>query len=315
MAITAHLYRVVIKAPVERVWQALVTAEDTTRYFHRVHYAEPLVAGAPYRQVLPDGSTAVEGVVEATDPPHRLVVTWGIRYDDELAAEAPGRVEWTLRPAAPDGSSTLVTLRHSDLASSPLTWEHVRLGWHGVLDGLKTWLETGTELGPLDLDEPGTDAATAADVSATWHRAQAVEANNSTWELLDRPDRSAAEDDDLLYRAYAAAYHWARAAGSGPANAARASWLISRAHVVLGHGDLALHHARRCEAHCRAADLADFDLADAHEATARALACLGHLDEARAARAAAAEVPIADPQDRSIVEADLAAGPWFGVTP
>lgn len=315
MAITAHLYRVVIKAPVERVWQALVAPEDTTRYFHRVRFAEPLVAGAPYRQLLPDGSTAVEGVVEEIDPPHRLVVTWGIRYDDELAAEAPGRVEWTLRPAAADGSATLVTLRHGDLAGSPLTWEHVRLVWHGVLDGLKTWLETGTELGPVDLDEPGLEPPTAGEVSASWHRSQAVDANNSTWELLDRPERTAAEDDDLLQRAYAAAYHWARAAGSGPANAARASWLISRAHVVLGHGDLALHHARRCMEQCRAADLADFDLAYAHEATARALAALGHLDEASTERTAAAQVPIADPQDRAIVESDLSGGPWFGLTP
>jgi hypothetical protein len=64
---------------------------------------------------------------------------------------------------------------------------------------------------------------------------------------------------------------------------------------------------------CTTAALADFDLAYAHEATARALACLGRRDEAIAARAAATAVPIADIEDRNIVEADLAAEPWFGL--
>lgn len=61
------------------------------------------------------------------------------------------------------------------------------------------------------------------------------------------------------------------------------------------------------------AGLADFDLAYAHEARARALACLGRLGEARAERAAAQAVPVAGDEDRSIVESDLAAGPWFGL--
>ncbi len=149
---------------------------------------------------------------------------------------------------------------------------------------------------------------------AEWHRAQGVEANNSTWELLDGRSHSPSEADDLLARAYASTYHWARAAGRQPANAARGSWLVSRAHAVLGHGELALHHADQCAATCAAAGLDDFDLAYAYEARARALACLGRLDEARIERKAARAVDIADAEDRSIVETDLAAEPWFGLS-
>ena len=90
-------------------------------------------------------------------------------------------------------------------------------------------------------------------------------------------------------------------------------WLVSRAHAVLGQGDAALHHADRSAAVVAAAGLADFDLAYAHEARARALACLGRLDEAEAELAAARAVPIADDEDRQIVDGDLAAGPWFGL--
>ena len=47
---------------------------------------------------------------------------------------------------------------------------------------------------------------------ATMHRRQAIDANNSVWELLDDETPDATE---LLSRAYAASYHWARAAGAG----------------------------------------------------------------------------------------------------
>ena len=87
----------------------------------------------------------------------------------------------------------------------------------------------------------------------------------------------------------------------------------SRAHAVLGQGDAALYHADRSAAVVATAGLADFDLAYAHEARARALACLGRLDEAEAELAAARAVPIADDEDRQIVDGDLAAGPWFGL--
>ena len=74
------------------------------------------------------------------------------------------------------------------------------------------------------------------------------------------------------------------------------------------------YHADRAAAIVAAAGLTDFDLAYAHEARARALACLDRLDEAEAELAAARAVPIADDEDRRLVDDDLAAGPWFGLT-
>ena len=151
------------------------------------------------------------------------------------------------------------------------------------------------------------DAATG---DATMHREQAIAANNAVWELLDAesPDVT-----DLLGRAYAASYHWARAADRTAANSARASWLLSRCHVVCGHGELALHHADECAAVVADAGLRDFDLGYAHEARARALAALGRDDEARIELAAARSVEVVDADDREIFEADLTSPPWFGL--
>jgi len=313
MTATAHLYEIFIRASRERVWQALVDPDDTVQYFHGTRFDSTFEPGEPFRNVIVDGERlAVDGVIETCSPPHRLVITWHVNYDDEMAAEPPGRVEWTLTPANEDGSVTRVTLRHGDLALSPKTWAHVELGWVAIIDSLKSLLETGTPLPAVDDQATDTDVTS---IEGNWHRAQAVTANNSVWELLDDREYTAAAADELLQRVYAAAYHWKRATGSTDVNMARASWLVSRAHAALGHGDVALHHAERC-AHFverAGAEAADFDHAYAHESRARALACLGRTDEAVAAYRAAEAVEVADEQDRSIFRGDLAAEPWFGL--
>lgn len=308
----AHVYEIFIRASRERVWNALIDPEYTTQYFHGTRFESSFEPGAPYvSRIVEQDRLAVDGTIEVFEPPSRLVYTWHPLYDAEMAAEPPSRVEWTLTPATEDGEVTRVTMRHGDLAMSPTTWESVRVGWVAIIDSMKTLLETGE---PLPSVATG-DRAAATEVEGKWHRMQGVAANNSTWELLDGRQLTDDESDDLLGRAYAATYHWRRAEGATAVNAARGSWLVSRCHAVLGQGELALHHARRSSAHVQeAGDLAaDFDHAYAHEATARALACLGRLDEARAELALAGAVAIADPEDRSILESDLKSEPWFGL--
>jgi uncharacterized protein YndB with AHSA1/START domain len=308
----AHVYEIFIRAPQQQVWDALIEPEYTTRYFHGTRFESSFEPGARFVNRIVDADrSAADGVIEVFEPPSRLVYTWHVLYDVEMADEPPGRVEWTLTPANEEGSVTRVTMRHGDLAMSPKTWENVRVGWVKIIDSMKTLLETGEPLPDVDAEI----RASAADVEAKWHRTQAMAANNSTWELLDGRAFTLDEADDLLGRAYAALYHWHRAEGATAVNFARASWLVSRSHAVLGQGELALHHARRSAEHVvEAGDLAaDFDRAYAHEATARALACLGRIDEARAELALAEAIEIADPEDRSIIEADIKSEPWFGM--
>ena len=147
------------------------------------------------------------------------------------------------------------------------------------------------------------------------HRSLAIEANNSTWEILGKSleDLSPDEAEEMTRRAYAAAYHWQRAEGATAANEARANWLLSRVWVVRGEGVQALHYASRCLAICEMSSLVDFDLAYAHEALARAHACLGNHQEAKRHKETAAAVPIADPEDKTVVEGDLVSEPWFGL--
>ena len=303
MAVTRHQYRVYVKAPVEQVWNAILDPEFTSRYFHGTAFDAPPVAGEPYRTTM-HGSPAVDGTIEVLEPPHRLVMTWHVLYDAALEQEPPSRVEWTLTPAA-DGL-TQIDLVHGDLARSPLTWAHVRTGWVWILDGLKTLLETGEVL-PAVADGQ-VDADAIDDPAGEWHRAQGIECNNSIWDLVGEP-ASPERDEELLRRAYASAYHWQRAARTAPVNDLRARYMLSKVHHLTGQAERALHYADSCMAMCIELDIIDFDLAYAHEARARALQALGRTDEAAVEWDAAKSTPVADPEDKEIVDLDLAEGP------
>ena len=209
MAAPRHVFRIHIRATPEEVWRAITDPEFTRQYFHHTDFESTLEPGSPMRYVMADGSDAVVGEIEEVDPPHRLVMTWRALYDAAMADEPPSRVEWLLD----DGGEgvTQVTTIHRDLALSPVTSASVGAGWIWILDSMKSLLETGA---PLPGAEP--ERAPVEDADGEWHRAMGVEANNSTWELLEREDLSPDEVDDLLGRAYASTYHWRRAARRGP---------------------------------------------------------------------------------------------------
>lgn len=139
-----HRYEVFIHAPRERVWEALIEPEFTQQYFHGVAFHSSFAPGARFVQRLVDGGAdAVDGVIEACEPPERLVYSWRVLYDPAMAEEPPSRVEFLLRDANAEGSVTRVTLIHGGLDQSPRTREQVELGWVGVLHNLKSLLETG----------------------------------------------------------------------------------------------------------------------------------------------------------------------------
>ena len=132
---------------------------------------------------------------------------------------------------------------------------------------------------------------------------------NRTWDLIEKEDRTPAEDEEMLVTAFAARYHWSRV--GTPVNFARGEWQIARVYGVLGRHQEAVRHSRRCLEITESASLRDFDLAFAYEGMARSLALAGNTDEARgfAARAATAGTQIAEEEDRQLFMGDLATLP------
>ncbi|MEZ5215856.1 MAG: SRPBCC domain-containing protein [Ilumatobacteraceae bacterium] len=303
-----HLQQTYVRATRERVWEALTDPEEVRRY-HFGRPDAPLVAGQPYA-LRQDGEIVVEGTVTSLEPPALMVVTFSARYDPEASTEDPTTVTWELESVGPE--LTLVRIVHEDFGGLSRTWALAELAWRRIADGLKTWLEQGTELGLPVRTQPG--AVTPVDLSAKEHRERGIELYNETWRYLGMEDRGE-EDGELMLRcAFASAYHWSQAEGRTLVNDVRSDWQLARVLTVLGRTTEALRYASRCLDGTRRAELQDFDLAYAHEAMARALACAGRDDEARAELAVARAVTIADEQDLEILNGDLDAGPWFGLT-
>lgn len=103
----------------------------------------------------------------------------------------------------------------------------------------------------------------------------AVKLFNSTWDLLDKENRTKEEDDRMVHTVHASRFHWgevvaANAPDTGPMNIERGEWQISRVYSVLKRHEPALYHAQRCMEICKENDIVDFDIAFAYEAMARA---------------------------------------------
>jgi hypothetical protein len=138
------------------------------------------------------------------------------------------------------------------------------------------------------------------------HRQLGVDLFNEVWRLLEARD----DDDRMLHAAHASRYHWGEAPQCKPENLARGEWQVARVYAVLGRGEAAVWHARRCLEHCEENGIGDWDLAYAYEALARGHAVAGH-DEAShwKLKARAAGDAIADPEDREHFDEDYATLP------
>ena len=74
---------------------------------------------------------------------------------------------------------------------------------------------------------PGLDHAT--------RRALAVGLFNYTWTLLENPDRTKEQDDEMLHAAHASRYHWGEVGEA--VNLSRGEWQVSRVYSVLGRAE------------------------------------------------------------------------------
>lgn len=129
---------------------------------------------------------------------------------------------------------------------------------------------------------------------------------NYVWTLMETTDRTPDQTDQLIHAAHASRYHWSNVGDAS--NGARGEWQISRVYAVLGRGEPALWHARRCLEICQENGIGDWDLAFAYEALARASRVAGdlagrdrYLSEAREAAK-----QVREEEDRRLLEADLA---------
>jgi uncharacterized protein YndB with AHSA1/START domain len=92
----------------------------------------------------------VEGQVVEADPPRKLVQTWRMLFDQDMAAEPMTTVTWEIEPM--QGGVSRLTVVH-DVTGAPVhaalvTGEQLQGGggWPYILSDLKSLLETGSAL-------------------------------------------------------------------------------------------------------------------------------------------------------------------------
>ena len=156
------------------------------------------------------------------------------------------------------------------------------------------------------VDLPMTESPAAEDLlSRDGERRLAAALFNATWTLMEKEDRTPAENDRMIHSAHASRYHWEQVGTA--ANLARGEWQCSRVYAVLRRPEPCLHHAQRVIDICRENGIGDWDLAFGYEALARGSAVAGDAEAARmwTERALAAAEDIADEQDRALLIGDL----------
>jgi uncharacterized protein YndB with AHSA1/START domain len=159
---TTQVYRVYIKATPEAIWDAITKPEWTERYgytglvdydlrrggSYTVRPSEPFkAASAAQGYQIPD--VIIEGEVLEADPPRKLVTTFRMLMDPEMAAEPVTRVTHEIKEG--QGGVCSLTLVHeldgapklAALVGGKAEDQGAGGGHAWVLSDLKTLLETG----------------------------------------------------------------------------------------------------------------------------------------------------------------------------
>ena len=157
--VTTQVYRVYIKATPEAIWDAITRPEWTERFGYGGRSEYELRPGGTYRGFTSEAmrahgapDLAVDGEVVEADPPHKLVQTFRMLMDADMAAEGFTRLTYEISER--DGGLSRLTVVH-ELEGAPRLatlmsgeWDDQGAGggWSFILSGLKTVLETGESL-------------------------------------------------------------------------------------------------------------------------------------------------------------------------
>ncbi|PQO47612.1 hypothetical protein [Blastopirellula marina] len=149
------------------------------------------------------------------------------------------------------------------------------------------------------MNDPGFDQGLA-------HRHFAAHCFNITWDLIDKSERSEAEQLQMLLQSAASLWHWTERDDCAPQNLSIGYWQLARVSALIGEANLARRFARTCLEVSPAEDA--FLVGFAYEALARAAATAGDQAEMERclAEAKSTAANVEDAENRAALLADLA---------
>ena len=136
------VYEIYIRTTPERLWQAITSSEERTKFQFGNHVAADWKPGGHYEMGnAKHGVVLGEGEILELDPPRRLVQTMRALWSDDVKAAGFSRITWEIEQVE---DSCRLTVTHDQLPedANPQLYG----GWPMILSGLKTWLETGQTL-------------------------------------------------------------------------------------------------------------------------------------------------------------------------
>jgi hypothetical protein len=138
------------------------------------------------------------------------------------------------------------------------------------------------------------------------HRFFSASCFNKAWDLIDKPDRTPEEDEQMLLLAQASLWHWTQRADCVPRNLSIGYWQLSRIYALLGQADNARHSAQQSLRH---AGEGPFYAGYAYEALARAESVANNREKLAQylAEARRCAERVADADDKQALEKDLAS--------
>jgi hypothetical protein len=150
-------------------------------------------------------------------------------------------------------------------------------------------------------DVPDFDAASA-------HKYFSAHCFNKAWELMDKPDRTPEEDEQMIRLSLASHWHWTQRKDCNATNTSVAHWQTSRIYAILEMAGDARRYGQLALDACESKDILPFCRGYAYEALARAESVGGNTVKMKGyiekAREAAETIP--DPDTKKRLLEDLA---------
>src|SRR5262249_39185425 len=119
-SMTTQVYQVYIRASAQAIWDAITSSEWTTKYGYQGAVDFELRPGGAYQAHSTDAvksfglpDVVVDGLVEASHPPPKLVHTYRFLFSDQHKAEGFTRVTWDIEQVA-DGFCRLMVTHELD---------------------------------------------------------------------------------------------------------------------------------------------------------------------------------------------------------
>lgn len=147
-----HVYEVYIRTTPERLWRAITDPAETRLYYFDSEVQSDWKPGSKLLYVH-DGHASLDCTILEIQPERKLVHSFTMVYDPEMAAEPPSRVTWEIERM---GEVCRLRLVHDEFVGETKSYRESESGWAQILSGLKSLIETGR---PLTFEMPAETPA------------------------------------------------------------------------------------------------------------------------------------------------------------